>query len=155
ARYGWQRRVVRSVAALLLLGLCGVLLIAVQRLTHALSTRTVVRLQAQVSHTHRQVGTLVPNSQNATLVPPFFGLLRMAVSLALLIVTFQLLLWIYPPTRWVASHVIAAVAAPIKQLLAQFWANAPNLMVVAIIGFTTYYLLRFINFFFQKIEDRT
>src|SRR5262249_25448668 len=72
-----------------------------------------------------------------------------------LIVTFQLLLWIYPPTRSVATQVISTVAAPIKQLLARFWANAPNLMVVVIIAFTTFYVLRFLSFFFHKIEDHT
>src|SRR5215813_448033 len=37
ARYGWQRRVARGVAVLLLIGLCALLLMVVRRVTHALS----------------------------------------------------------------------------------------------------------------------
>lgn len=154
-RYSWQRRVGRLLAALLLIGLCVVAMVVVRRATQVLSNRTVVRLQNQVRQTQKQVFALIPNSQIDQVVPRAFRLLRMALSLALLIALFQLLLWIYPPTRTTASHLVSAVAAPLKDLAAKFWANAPNLLIVLIIGYVTWYVVRFVRFFFHKIGDRT
>ncbi len=155
ARYGWKRRVARGVIALLLIGLCGVGLIAVRQTTQALSVRTVARLQNQVRQTNKQVLALIPNSQIDKVVPRFFRMIRMAVSLALAIGLFQLLLWIYPPTRSAASRFISAVASPIKELFEKFWANAPNLFIVFLIGYVTWVAVRFVRFFFHKIADRT
>ena len=154
-RYGWQRRVGRLLAALLLIGLCAILFVVVRRGTQALSVRTVARLQNQVRKTHKQVLALIPNSQINEVVPRAFALLRITLSLALLVALFQLLLWIYPPTRSLASHLVAAVAAPIKDLMVKFWANAPNVFIVFLIGYVTLYAVRFVRFFFHKIANRT
>jgi small-conductance mechanosensitive channel len=155
ARYSWQRRVARGVAALLLIGLCAVLFLAVRRGTHALSARTVARLQAQIQKTQRQVLTLIPNSHIDKVVPRLFRLLRITLYIVIVVVTFQLLLWLYPPTRYLAGRFIADVAAPLKTLGAKFWANAPNLFLVLIIAIATWYVLRFLRFFFNKIADGT
>jgi small-conductance mechanosensitive channel len=154
-RYSWQRRVARLLAALLLIGLCVILFVVVRRGTQALSVWTVARLQNQVRQTHKQVLALIPNSQIGEVVPRIFTLLRMTLLLALLIALFQLLLWIYPPTRSLASHLVAAVAAPIKDLMVKFWTNAPNIFIVFLIGYVTLYAVRFVRFFFHKVANRT
>ena len=154
-RYGWQRRVARGLAALLLIGLCIGLLVTVRRGTNALAARTVARLENQVRQTRKQVLALIPNSQIKEVVPRLFALLRITLSLALLIALFQLLLWTYPPTRSFATQLVAAVADPIKELAGKFWASAPNILTVFLIGYVTWCVVRFVRFFFHKIANRT
>jgi small-conductance mechanosensitive channel len=155
ARYGWQRRVARGVAFVLLVALCALLLMAVRRGTHALSARTIARMHSRIHQTHRQVVRLIPNSHVDKVVPRLFGLLRKALYVVVVIVTVQLLLLLYPPTRYLAGRFIADVAAPLKHLAARFWTNAPNLFLVLLIAIATWYVLRFLRFFFDRVAEGT
>jgi small-conductance mechanosensitive channel len=155
AHYSWQRKVLRGIAALLLLTLCVLLLMGLRRWARVLSARTVAHLHRKIRETNQQVLTLIPNAHIDKVVPRLFGLLRLAVSAALLILAFELLLWISPRTRYLAARFMRDVAGPIENLAAKFWDNAPNLFVVLIIAVATWYVLKFVRYFFDRIADGT
>jgi small-conductance mechanosensitive channel len=155
AHYSWQRKVVRGIAALLLLTLCVWLLLALRRWTRALSARTVAHLHGKIRETNKPVLTLIPNAHIDKVVPRLFSFLRLVISAALLILAFELLLWISPRTRYLAARFMRDVAGPIENLAAKFWDNAPNLVLVFIIGVFTWYVLKFVRYFFDRIADGT
>jgi small-conductance mechanosensitive channel len=154
-RHRWYHHLVRSLAGVLLLLMAVWLVTALRRRTQALSARAVTHLHARFSTTRRQVVALIPNSQIDKVVPRLFGLLRLVLSVAVVFIAFHILLWLYPPTRYLADRLMAAAIGPIKTLGARFWANVPNLFIVLIVGVATWYALRLSRFFFDRIADGT
>jgi small-conductance mechanosensitive channel len=66
---------------------------------------------------------------------------------------FQLLLFFFPRTRSVAAYVLDSVLGSVYEFAATAWKNAPSIAFLLLVGVTTWYLLKLLRFFFQRLAD--
>ncbi len=150
-QHSWQRITLRIVTAVLALAACVVLLLSMRRLMLVLSSRVQERLErgaqekAVLKH---QAGKVL-----APAVTPFFRTLRFVLTLAILYVTLQFLLFLFPATRPWAFPLWNSFLVPVRAFAQKLWRNLPSLFFVLVIAWVTVYLIKFCRFFFQQVRE--
>jgi small-conductance mechanosensitive channel len=108
-------------------------------------------------------GTLIPSlriqnlellsaAQITKIILGIARFIRLIFILIVLYIYIPLVLSFFPWTRPFSSQLFNYLFAGIEAVIKGFFAYLPNLFIIAIIGFFTYYILRFVKFFFNALE---
>lgn len=152
-QHSWQRVTFRIATALLVLTACVALLLSMRRLMLVLSSRVQERLERGAQEKavlKRQAGKVL-----APAVMPFFRTLRFVLTVAILYVTLQFLLFLFPATRPLAFPLWNWLMVPVRAFAEKVWRNLPSLLFVGIIAWAAVYLIRFCRFFFRQVNEGT
>ena len=152
-QHSWQRVTFRIVTALLALTACVILLLSMRRLILVLSSRVQERLERSAQEKpvlKHQAGKVL-----APAVMPFFRTLRFVLTVAILYVTLQFLLFLFPATRPMAFPLWKWLMVPVRAFVEKVWRNLPSLLFVGIIAWVAVYLIKFCRFFFQQVHEGT
>ena len=82
-------------------------------------------------------------------------LLRVFAVVVLVYLYFQLVLAQFPWTRPFARGLLDVVLVPLNKMVRGVEAEIPSLIFLAVLGAVTFYVVRFIRFFFEELEKGT
>jgi small-conductance mechanosensitive channel len=128
-------------------------LIGIRKGTHRLADNVVLRLEEQLEATHRPVVAIVPKHHLRGVVTSFFKGLRLLLSVAVVALSFQLLLFFYPRTKYAASYLLNSVLDSVSEFASAIWAHAPAMAFLLLLAIATWYLLKFLRFVFNRVAD--
>ena len=149
--YGWRRVALRTALALLTIGLCIWLLFVIRRYTDRMALAASAVVERKVKTSQSKVAALVTDSFLRLVVLRSFGLIRLLLLLVVVALSLHTLLDIFPRTRPLAVSIYQGVAQPTRSFAHSIWVNLPSILFVVILAFITWYLIKLIRYFFQKI----
>ncbi len=79
--------------------------------------------------------------------------MRLAVSVFVLYLAFELLLSIFPKTRAVGDMMLEGVLGPARQFIEAAWRSVPSLVFIVLIAIACRYILHLVSFAFSRIRD--
>jgi len=149
----WAKRIEQSLLSLVTVAGVIFLLFAIRSATMRLGTTIAARVEQRVAGVHSQVAAILPRNQLHLLVIAAFKLLRFVLSIAVLVFGFQLLLYFFPGTRYLASQLWNSIAASVYAFATSAWNHAPAIGFLVIVVITTWYLLKALRFFFRRVAE--
>jgi small-conductance mechanosensitive channel len=151
-QHRWQRTALRIGLALLVLAACAFMLIYAQRLAMALS----LRLRARLERRAEEKTVLREHIRHALLpmVAPATRFLRLLLTIAILYSALQVLLFLFPATRYLAFPLWRSIKATVLDFSEGVWRHIPGLLFVVLLAWLTLYILKFCRFFFKQVRDR-
>ena len=81
--------------------------------------------------------------------------IRLLIVLVIFYAYAQLCLGLFPQTRPFAGQLLGYVLVPLSAMARSVWGHVPNLLILALIAFITYYALKLTQLFFGEIEKGT
>jgi small-conductance mechanosensitive channel len=153
AQHSWRRVIFRIGSALLALGACVLSLIYLRRLMTVLASR----LQARLERRAEEKPVLRRHIRKAVVpaVTPAARVLRLVLTVAILYGTLQVLLFLFPATRYLAFPLWGSVAATVRGFFESAWRRLPALLFVALLAWFTFYLVKVSRFFFTQVREGT
>jgi small-conductance mechanosensitive channel len=126
------------------------LLIPVTRWAADRTSRWVLGRMGRV---RRQSLSLIDRQQLDNILRMAFRIARLALSVFVLYVAFQLLFLIFPETRPLGTRMREGVLGPLWGFGREVWASTPSLIFIAIIAIACRYALQLISFAFSRIDE--
>jgi len=149
----WGKRIEQLLLSLVTVAGAILLLFAIRKATMRLGTTIAARVEQRVERTHSQVAAVLPRYQLHLFVIAAFKVLRFVLSIAVIVFGFQLLLFFFPGTRYLASQLWNSIAASAYAFAANSWSHAPAIGFLVIVVITTWYLLKALRFFFRRVAE--
>lgn len=153
AKYNRKQIVLHTLLALLTIALCIWLLLAVQRGTKRIATKTSAVLEKRMKGTQSRIAPLVSGTLLHTMVMRAFTVVRLLLLLVIATFTLHALLGIFPQTRPLATQIYEGIAQPARSFFHSFWVNLPSLLFIILLGLVTWYLIRLVRYFFAKVAE--
>ncbi len=152
AEHSWRLKLIRlSLGILTILGCVG-LLVLIRAVMRQLMLRATAILQERTARADRRIALFLAHEQMRTLIVRSFSALRLVLSLIVLWATLHLLLSIFPSTRPTAERMRNTVLGPVRSFADAFVASLPKLIFVLLVIVITWYVVKFVHFFFRRIR---
>jgi len=149
----WGKRIEQLLLSLITVAGVIFLLFAIRSATMRLGTAIAARVERRVEGSHSKMAAILPQYQLHELVIALFKLLRFVLSIAVIAFAFQLLLYFFPGTRYLASQLWNSIKASVYAFAASAWSHAPAMGFLVIVVITTWYLLKALRFFFRRVAE--
>jgi small-conductance mechanosensitive channel len=152
-QHRWQRIALRIGLSLLVLVACAFLMLSVRRLATALSLRVRERLERRAE----EKPVLGRHIRQALLpmVAPAARFLRLLLYIGILYSALQVLLFLFPATRYLAFPLWRSIRATVVNFSEGVWRHIPGLLFVVLLAWLTLYVLKFCRFFFSQVREGT
>jgi len=115
--------------------------------------RVAARLTHALEHRDRRIIDLISNEGLERLVSRFFVWLRRLAYAAVLFAGLQLLLILFPRTRADVLRLWSGPVGALTQLGVRIWEQIPAVILIAIIAFITFLILRLVHLLFRKVAE--
>jgi small-conductance mechanosensitive channel len=115
--------------------------------------RVTNRIVGTVQSSKRQGFSLIDVEQLRGMIRLGFSTVRLAVSVFVLYLAFELLFSIFPRTRAVGDIMLGGVLGPARQFIEAAWRSTPSLVFIVIIAIACRYILHLVSFAFSRIRD--
>ena len=122
-------------------------------LTRWAADRTSRWVLGRMARLRRQGLSLIDRQQLDNILRMAFRIARLALSVFVLYVAFQLLFLIFPETRPLGTRMREGVLGPLWEFGREVWASTPSLVFIAIIAIACRYALQLISFAFSRIGE--
>jgi small-conductance mechanosensitive channel len=129
------------------------LLLALARITRRSVTIAESRLQQRIQSVDQRFVALLPNHVAHDVAIRLFALVRWIGSAAVIYVAVQLLLGLFPVTRYLAAELLAAVLVPVRSFGDTLVRESPSIAFAIAVAFCARYVLKLNRYVFRKIAE--
>jgi small-conductance mechanosensitive channel len=149
----WSKRIERLFLTLVTLVGAIFLLFAIRNATSRLANMVAASIEKRIEGVRSPMMAVVPRHHLHGFVTSSFKALRLVLSIALIALVFQLLLFFFPQTRYIASYVLNSLLSSLYAFAVAAWNQTPAMAFLVVVLITTWYSLKTLRFFFQRLAD--
>ncbi|WP_260704765.1 mechanosensitive ion channel family protein [Edaphobacter flagellatus] len=153
AEHSRERLLLRIGLTVLVLVVTLALLWLLVPLTRWLADVTARSVFDRLAHSRRQSWSLIDTKELNGLLRLVFRTVRLAASVFVLYLAFQILFSLFPQTRPLGERMLDGVLRPAEQFGRAAWNSAPSLVFILIIALVCRYVLHLVSFAFARIGE--
>jgi small-conductance mechanosensitive channel len=153
SEYGWRQITIRAAQTLMTIAVCILLLLLIRKSTKRLALSTSAIIERRLKGAPSPLERLVSGVALRTIVMRIFALVRLVLLLIVVVLSIHILLGIFPKTRPLATAIYQGVSTPAHSFGLAVWLNLPAILFILLLAFFTWYLIKLIHYFFQKVGE--